>query len=203
MKIAVIGAGNIGGSIGRKWAAAGHAVSYGARKPDGAELQTLVTAIGHGARATSIAEAVTAAEAILFAIPGSAMTQLIPSIAQQLAGKVLIDATNAMGGGAMNSVALLSGASPTAHVYRAFNSLGWENFENPKFGEVAADLFYAGPDGAPRTTIEQLIRDVGLRPVRVGGIDKVSVVDSIASLWFALALGEKKGRHLAFKVLGI
>lgn len=32
---------------------------------------------------------------------------------------------------------------------------------------------------------------------------QMELLDSIASLWFALAFGQKKGRHLAFKVLGM
>jgi 8-hydroxy-5-deazaflavin:NADPH oxidoreductase len=40
-----------------------------------------------------------------------------------------------------------------------------------------------------------------LRPIRLGDVDQVGLVDSVASLWFALALGQGKGRQLAFKVL--
>jgi 8-hydroxy-5-deazaflavin:NADPH oxidoreductase len=58
-----------------------------------------------------------------------------------------------------------------------------------------------GPDGDAREAIEQLITDVGLNPMRLGDVDHVGLVDSIGSLWFALALGQGKGRHLAFKVL--
>ncbi len=46
-----------------------------------------------------------------------------------------------------------------------------------------------------------MISDVGLRPIRLGDADQVGLVDSVGSLWFALALGQGKGRHLAFKVL--
>ena len=55
-----------------------------------------------------------------------------------------------------------------------------------------------GPIGA---VAEQLIEDVGLCPMRLGDVDQVGLVDSVGSLWFALALGQGKGRHLAFKVL--
>jgi predicted dinucleotide-binding enzyme len=186
MKIGVIGAGNIGGTIGRKWQGAGHTVAFGVRSP-----------------ATSVADAVNAAEVVLIAIPGNAVAATLASIGAKLEGKIVIDATNTMGGPAMNASAAILKAAPGAHVYRAFNSVGWENFENPKFGDVQADLFYAGPDGDPRKVVEQLIADVGLRPVRVGGVEKIPVVDAVASLWFALALGEKKGRRVAFKVLGL
>jgi predicted dinucleotide-binding enzyme len=49
--------------------------------------------------------------------------------------------------------------------------------------------------------VERLIADVGLHPVYVGGPEQAGVVDGVASLWFALALGQRQGRRLAFKVL--
>ncbi len=49
--------------------------------------------------------------------------------------------------------------------------------------------------------MEGLISGVGLRPVRVGGLDQLGLVDMLAGLWFALAFGQGHGRRLAFKVL--
>jgi predicted dinucleotide-binding enzyme len=42
---------------------------------------------------------------------------------------------------------------------------------------------------------------VGLRPVRVGGLDCADVVDGVTRLWFALALHQGHGRHLGLRVL--
>jgi hypothetical protein len=138
---------------------------------------------------------------VVFAIPGAAMEETIAAHGPSLAGKIVIDAANRMGGGPMNSAALFAAHAPAAQVYRAFNSLGWENFENPIFDGVQADLFYCGPGGAGQAAVEGLIRDVGLRPVRLGDMDQVGLVDMIGSLWFALAFGQGMGRELAFKVL--
>lgn len=69
------------------------------------------------------------------------------------------------------------------------------------FGGVQADLFYCGPDGESRAVVEQLIADVGMRPIRVGDADQVDVVDSILRRWFALATGQGMGRYLALKLL--
>lgn len=49
--------------------------------------------------------------------------------------------------------------------------------------------------------MEGLIADVGLRPARVGGLDQMQLLDGVLRLWFALAIGQKMGRHLAFKLL--
>jgi len=68
-------------------------------------------------------------------------------------------------------------------------------------GGVTADLVYAAEEGVARYTAERLIRDVGLEPVWVGGVDAFDVVDSVTRLWFTLAFQRKLGRRLAFKVL--
>ncbi len=127
------------------------------------------------------------------------MDETITSYAAQLDGRIIIDAANRLGGGPMNSLATFRERTPRARIFRAFNSLGWENFADPLFDGVPADLFYCGPGGG--SVIEQLIAAVGLRPVYAGGVDQVGLVDSVGALWFALALGQGIGRHLAFKVL--
>ena len=106
-----------------------------------------------------------------------------------------------MGASTRNSFAALQQHAPHARVYRAFNTLGWENFANPLFDGTPADLFFCGTDGEARATVEQLIADIGLRPVYLGGVEQVGLVDSVSGLWFALAVGQGKGRQLAFKVL--
>lgn len=199
MRITVLGAKIIGGTLGRKWAQAGHAVIFGVRNVANPEVQTLAQEIG--ATVATPAEAIAFGDVVVFAIPGSAMEETIATHGPALAGKIAIDAANRMGGGPMNSAAAFAAHAPAAQVYRAFNSVGWEVFANPQFGDVVADLFYCGPGGAGQAAVEQLIRDVGLRPVRLGDISQVGLVDTVGSLWFALAYGQGMGRQVAFKVL--
>jgi 8-hydroxy-5-deazaflavin:NADPH oxidoreductase len=186
MKIAVIGAGNIGHTLGSAWVTAGHDVVYGLRSP--------------GAPGTaSIPDAVSAAEAIVLAIPGTAAKEVITSLGRALTGKVVIDATNdVQGAGRLHALDELADG---AHPVRAFNTLGWENFANPSFDGIAADLFYAAEEGHAHDVAERLIADVGLRPVWLGGVDTFDLVDSLTRLWFTLALQRKLGRRLAFKML--
>ena len=186
MKIAVIGAGNIGGTLGRKWTAAGHEVVYGVRLP--------------GAPGTaSPSDAVSGAEVVVLAVPGAAAKELVASLGDALAGKVVVDATNdTSGNGALHALdGLPAGALPV----RAFNTLGWENFADPVFDGVTADLFYAAEDGQAKDTAERLIADVGLEPVWVGGLEALPVVDSLTRLWFVLVFQRKLGRRLALKLL--
>ncbi|HLG72901.1 MAG TPA: NAD(P)-binding domain-containing protein [Chloroflexota bacterium] len=200
MNVAIIGAGNIGGTLARKLAGAGHHVSLGVR--DVAKAADLAAQIGQGTDVKSPAQAVAEADAVIFALPGGVMPDILGELSQALAGKVLIDATNNLSPGQpLNSIALLTEKAPTASVYRAFNTLGWENFANPMFGGTQADLFYCGPAGDPQKVAEDIIQGVGLRPVYVGGVDQTAVVDGVASLWFALVFGQKRPRRLAFRLL--
>jgi predicted dinucleotide-binding enzyme len=149
-----------------------------------------------------VAEALAAADVVLVAVPGGAVDQLVEENSAALDGKIIIDAANKIGsGGPLNSLATFEAKTPNARVYRAFNTLGWENFDNPVIGGLQADLFYCGPDHDDRQLIDRLISDVGLRPVWVGGLQEIDHVDALLWLWFALARNRGYGRHLAFKLL--
>jgi predicted dinucleotide-binding enzyme len=187
MKIAVIGAGNVGGTIGGAWEKAGHEVAYGLRDP------------AKKKNAKPIDAAIAGAEIVLLAIPGAALVDFVREHKKGLDGKVVIDATNNFRAPSMNSWSEVSKLVPNAHLFRAFNSLGADVFAKPVLGGEKADLFYAGPDGAPNEKVERLIEDAGLRPIRVGGPDQVEVVDGVLRLWFTLA--QSRGRRIAFKLI--
>jgi predicted dinucleotide-binding enzyme len=200
VNITIIGASNIGGTLARKWAK-DHRVTLGVRDPHKSEVEHLLAELGTAAQATLISDAVDGADAVLFAVPGRSIQETVASMGHALDTKVVFDATNNIGGSTFNSIAALTSAAPRAHIYRAFNTYGWENFETPVFGGTAADLFYAGPDGDPRNVAEQLISEVGLRPVWLGGLDKAGLVDSLLPLWFTLSSERGLGRHFALKIL--
>lgn len=187
MRVGVIGAGRVGGTIGGRWEGAGHEVVYGLRDPSKKD------------GAVSIGQALQGADVVLLAIPGDAVTAFVGTHAQELDGKVVIDATNNFRGAAMHSWAEIASALPKARLYRAFNSYGWDVFASPEVGGEQPDLFYAGPEGAGRKAVEELITDVGMRPVWVGGQDHAGVVDGVLRLWFTLS--QTRGRRIAFRLL--
>ena len=198
-KIAVIGAGHIGGTLGRKWAGAGHEVTFGTRQTNNSELASLLQQTG--ANADSISDAIRGAELVAFALPGGAMAVSVSELAPLLTDKVVIDTTNNVSGETMNSAASFATHAPTAQYFRAFNSLGWEMLDDPVIGGVQADMFFCGPDGPARSTVERLISDVGLRPVWLGGPEEVEVVDGMLRVWFTLVMKQGHSRRLAFKYL--
>ena len=197
-EIAILGTGRIGGTLARKWGAAGHRLWLGARDPGKASIVALANELG--AMVSLIAEAVDAADVVLFAIPGERMAATIADLGARLEGKVAIDAANNVRGTAMNSLEAIRENAPGASYARAFNTLGWEIMADPIVAGEPASMFYCSTPRA-QDEVESLIRDVGLGPVRVGAEDEVEVVDGVLRLWFTLVMKQGRSRRLAFRAL--
>lgn len=189
MRIAVIGTGNIGGTLGSRWRAAGQDVVYGSRNAPGEGPG--------GAPLLAVADAIAGADVVVLAVPGSAVADVIGDHGAALAGRTVVDAANAMGGSEFNSRAAISAAAPGARYVRAFNTLGWENFADPLPG---TQLFFAA-DPAARQAAEELINAVGLEPVFVGDAAATKTVDGLLPLWFTLVQRSGGNRKLAFRVV--
>jgi 8-hydroxy-5-deazaflavin:NADPH oxidoreductase len=192
--IAVIGAGPVGRTLAAAWVKAGHQVAVGSRTPESATVPA-------GAAVTEPVAALEEARVAVYTVPGPAMPELLAAHTVALDGRIVIDATNNMAAGGQELSALRH-LPDGAIGYRAFNSVGWENMADPLLGGEVADMFFAGPDGSEREVVTALIADVGFRPVYAGGSPAAfAAVDSLAGLWFALAIGRGLGRRLAFRVL--
>jgi 8-hydroxy-5-deazaflavin:NADPH oxidoreductase len=189
MRIAVIGKGNIGGTLGSRWRAAGHDVVYGARGGSGEGPG--------GAPVRAIGEALEEAEVVVLAVPGQVVPDVVGEQGAALAGKVVIDAVNRIGAPEFDSRALIAAAAPSAWYVRAFNSLGWENFADPVPG--AAMFFAADPEA--RAAAEELISAVGLEPAFVGDASATPTVDALLPLWFALVKLNGGDRRLALRIV--
>jgi hypothetical protein len=189
MRIAIIGTGFIGTTLGRALTAAGHRVTLGSRDPGGTDLAGLPAAV-------PIGEALASAEVVILALPGSAVAELTSGHRDALAGRLVIDATNQMGAAEANARRNLP---PTVRYARAFNTLGGENLADPVFDDGRADMFFSGPV-ADRATVEAVIEGVGLRPVYAGE-DQELLIDNLFQLWIALAVKQGRGRRLAFRLL--
>jgi 8-hydroxy-5-deazaflavin:NADPH oxidoreductase len=189
MRIAVIGKGKIGGTLGGRWREAGHDVVYGGRDASG-------TGPG-GAPVLPIGDALTDAEVVLLAVPGQVVGQVVSEHGAGLAGKVVIDAVNRIGAAEFDARALVADAAPSARYVRAFNSLGWENYASPLPG---TNLFFAA-DPEARTAAEELISAVGLDPVFVGDQSTTPAVDALLTLWFAMVRDNGGHRKVALHVI--
>lgn len=175
MKIAVIGAGMIGGTAARLFTRAGHQVALSnSRGP--ASLQALVDEIGPNAQAMTPSDAAAWCDVVVLAIPMKAYTALP---APQLAGKVVIDTMNyypqrdgALPLDGLTSSELVARHLAGARVVKAFNTMYFQTLAtqgkpNAPTGERLA-LFLAGDDADAKATVAHLIEEIGFAPVETG-----------------------------------
>jgi len=198
MKIAVIGSGNVGGTLGKAWARAGHDVTFGTR----AGTKEPATP---GTRNAAVAQAIRGAEVIVLAVPWAAVREVAKEVSDW-SGKVVIDCINpidpgfrlAVGfdsSGAETIAGLVSGAS----VVKAFNTTGFNNMANPVYGGKAVSMLFATDDQAARKAAELLIRDVGFDPVYAGPLKQARYLEPLAMLW--ISMSQQQGREFALTVV--
>ncbi|MGW5435205.1 NADPH-dependent F420 reductase [Nocardia asteroides] len=206
MRIGIIGAGAMAAALGGGWAAAGHDVRVGARNADAArELATRISPPGgHAVCAGDIATAVAFAEAVLLALPVTALTDLLDTHGPALAGKVVIDCTNAFqpDTAAPDGVTAfvlsedavaerIAAAAPKAHVVKAFNLLAAEVWAGAErvFDGARLAVPLCGDAPAAVATVAELAEDLALQPFLAGGLHRARYLEATSvftvGLWFA------------------
>ena len=178
-KIGIIGSGNIGSTVGTLWVKAGHQVLFSSRNPE--NLKELVNRLGSSAQAGTVRDALTFGDAALIAVPYGAYPQVGKDYAQELAGKIVLDAGNAVPSrdGEISKEAGELGIGltsakylPKARIVRAFNTLSYLVLANNahRAGERMA-IPIAGDDKEALTVASKLIQDAGFDPVIIGSLE--------------------------------
>jgi len=208
VRIGIIGAGMVGGTLGTRWANAGHQIVWGVRAPSATRVAALCTATGHGARAATVAEAAAGAEVIVLATPWRAVPEALAACGD-LAGRVLLDATNPLapdrsgltvpaGSSGAQEVARLA---PSARVVKIFNTVGFNVMADPRFGDQVATMLYCGDDQAAKAVAARLAADLGLEGVDAGPLATAGLLEHAALLWIHLAMSQQLGREIAFVLM--
>jgi hypothetical protein len=176
MRIGMIGSGRLGGTVGALWVKAGHPVLFSSRDPE--QTAALAAKLGPLARAGSVAEAIDFGDAVFLAVPYAAMPEIGRDFGAKLAGKVVLDAGNAVESrdGAIASEVEQNGIGltsqkylPGARLVRAFNTLGFTILEREaNRAEPRLAIPIAGDDAAAVQIAAALVRDAGFEPVVVG-----------------------------------
>ena len=185
MRIGVIGSGRIGGTLGGLWAKAGHQVMFSDRDPE--QAKRAAQAAGANARTGTPREAVAFGDAVLIAVPYSALPSIAKELGAELKGKVVIDPNNPIPsrdgdmaiepqkkGAAVSTAAMF----PGVHTFRAFNAIGYATLASeahrapPRLAvPVAAD------DPGAAALGMQLVEDAGFEPVHVGTLAQSRIFD--------------------------
>jgi 8-hydroxy-5-deazaflavin:NADPH oxidoreductase len=181
MSTAIIGAGNLGGTVARHLVAGGESVVVAAK--DESKAKALADELGPNARAASVEDAIAAADAVVLALWLDDLREVIPQQAHLLDGKVVVDPSNPVGFDGSGQpfktlpedqsagsivVALLPAG---AHYVKAFGTLAADSLAASANREPRrAALFYATDDDTAATTVEHLIRAAGFDPLKAGGV---------------------------------
>jgi 8-hydroxy-5-deazaflavin:NADPH oxidoreductase len=192
--IAIIGTGNVGATLGKLWASAGHTIVYGSRNPGDPRVLALVAATGPGAAAVTQREAAARADIILLPIPPGAIREVVAGLGD-LTGKIIIDPTNSLtfADGYMvaprdprESLAEeIQALAPGAHVVKALNTLNYTIMEDPSRAGGPVTVPLAGDDAAAKERVARLVAEIGLEPLDVGPLPAARSLEEMLRMYVA------------------
>lgn len=192
MKIGIIGSGQVGQSLGKGLSEAGHEVMVGTRSPE--KLKGFLEA-NRTVRIGMSLEAAGYGEVVILAIKGTVVDEVLPSLKQQLAGKVVIDVTNPLVFSDSGEPGLSVGHNnsggeivqrllPDSKVVKTLNIINHAHMIRPMYEDGTPIMFVAGDDANAKGQVSDLLRSLGWQDiVDLGGIDKSRLLESLCLLW--------------------
>jgi hypothetical protein len=190
MKIGIFGDGNVGSALARGLKRAGHEVR----------------AIGNDS--AGIRDTATSAELVVVAVPFAAIDEVVEAAGGALAGKTVVDATNALDANMNLAIGFTtSGAEelqkklPESRVVKAFNTVFAQHMESGKLGEQRLTAFVAGDDEPARKQVVELARSIGFDAVDSGPLKNARLLESLAYFNIQLGYGLGMGTQIGFKLL--
>ena len=211
MNIGIIGSGVVAQTLGTGFLKHGHSVMLGTR--EAAKLADWSKANPQG-RVGSFAEAAQAAEVVVLAVKGGVAAAALRGVgAANLAGKVVIDATNPIAEAApvdgvlqfttnLNESLMeqLQREFPGAHLVKAFNSVGAARMVDPQYKEGRPTMFICGNDEAAKRTVGQILDQFGWETADMGKATAARAIEPLCMLWCIPGFLQNQWTH-AFKLL--
>jgi 8-hydroxy-5-deazaflavin:NADPH oxidoreductase len=207
MKIAIIGAGNVGTALATSFKRAGHDVIITSRDPE--DAGSVAGTTGARVAATNTAAA-TEAQIVVLATPFSSAADIAREIGPAVAGKPVVDVSNRMSFGAAgpdidttsSNAEDLAALLPGAHVVKAFNTLFASKQVDPTSAGVDLDGFVAGDDAAAKELVIELVASIGLHPVDVGPLSRARQLEGLAFLNISLNVAHGGAWQSGWKLIG-
>lgn len=207
-RIAIIGAGNVGASLGINLSRHGYSIRFGVR--EGSDVKELLAKCEGRAEAASASVAAQWADVIFLAVPANAAEEAVRSLGD-VKGKVLVDCTNPVAWGGDGPrlattpegsvAATLAKAFPGLRVVKGFSTFGAEFHLDPHVGDTSVDVQLASDDAEAKALVSAIATKAGFTPLDVGPLRNAALLESLAILWIHLAMKGGQGRHVAFKLL--
>ncbi|MDX2051690.1 MAG: NADPH-dependent F420 reductase [Polyangiaceae bacterium] len=210
MKIAFIGAGQVGAPLAARLAEAGHEVVLGEVEPGSESVARALTRSKRLA-ARSSREAISGAEIVFLATPFAANESLLRAHADVISTKILVDCTNPVGPGLTHALKsersgseFIQSIVPAARVVKAFTIYGFENLENsayPGYGKLLPAMLFCGDDASAKANVASLITDLGFEPVDVGRLVQALHLEHMTLLWVRMVRAQGQSPHLVWAAL--
>jgi NADPH-dependent F420 reductase len=207
MRIAIIGAGNVGQALAASFTRAGHDVTISASSPKSAEEKAAKV----GAKpARSNREAVQQADVVILAVWYAQEEAVAREIADTARGKIVVEVSNPltpdMKGlateGGPSAAERLAQRLPGARVAKAFNTVFASVQADPDVHGTAADGFVASDDGDAKRTLMELMKSIGLRPIDVGPLRNARLLEAVGFLGIFLNATNSWPWNTVWKVVG-
>ncbi|WP_442922473.1 NAD(P)-binding domain-containing protein [Microcoleus sp. CZ3-B2] len=198
MKIGIIGAGNVGGTLGRIFSQKGHSIVFGVRDPQSAKVQSAVASTRGNARAASLVESASHGQFLILAMPWNGTQEAIAA-AGDLTGKIVINATNPMeltpaGLAAGLTIGHTTSAAEEiaewaigSQVVKAFNNIGASCLKNLHFCSQTATAFICGDNIDAKKIVTNLAQNIGFEVVDVGELKQARLRKPLGMLLINLA----------------
>lgn len=200
MNIAIIGAGNIGELLGRRWRP-NHNVILGVRDPESEKSKALA---GKSFNIGNVQNSVDKSELVVLAVPASALESVVKGT-YGLENKIIIDVTNPIStpvpDGFQSMAEAVAEWSGSSQVVKTLNQTGSANLENPKYGDNVLETLVCGNDMDAKNKVATLVEELGFEAVDAGGLENAYLLENLAKLWVTLAFFQDKGPGIAFKLL--
>lgn len=189
-KIGIIGNGNVGSALARGLRSTGNEVR----------------AVSDDKR--DLAQVAAWGDVILLAVPFSAIDDVVREAGPALAGKIVIDATNALDRSMNLAVGFTtSGAEelqkklPRSRVVKAFNTVFAEHMDFGRLRDHLLTAFVASDDAAAKKAVMGLAQGIGFDPVDAGSLKNARLLEPLASLNIQLGYVLGMGTQIGFKLV--
>lgn len=210
-KVAVIGLGNIGTVLATNLVKGNRSIIIADKTFE--KATNLSQKLGSLVQPATIADAVKKADIVVLAIYFDPIKEFFKTYATELQGKIIIDPSNPIGldenggfkkiiGADESAGQILSTLLPSgAKLAKALGTLGTASLASASFQtpEKAVE-FYATDDNSIDAAVEELIRDNGFEPLKVGGLNQSIRIEVFGDLHEFGALGKtttkKEAQHV-------
>ncbi len=156
------------------------------------------------ARVTSSQRAAQEAEVVVLSVHWPAAESAVAGVREQLAGKILVDCTNAVGadlGPQLSAAEQIQAWAPECVVVKSFNQIGFNIMADPVLEGRRAVLFVAGDSAEACKVVAGLAAELDFDPVVMPSLSYARQLEALAMIWISMSYKLGHGREFAFSML--